>query len=101
MIAIVVTFEIHPGTETEALAALEANAAGSRTEPGCLKWEWSRHLEDPLKFAIYELYADSAAVDAHKSSPHFFAWLDAGEVFLKTKVSALYDVAGKDPRPVP
>ena len=101
MVAIVVTFEIFPGKEAEMLAALEKNAAGSRTEPGCLKWEWSRHLEDPLKFAIYELYTDREAIKAHKSSEHFSEWVKDIDGVMSSKTAGQYDVEGVDPRPVP
>jgi len=101
MLAIVVDFEIHPGSEAEAIAALGANAAGSRTEPGCLKWEWSRRLDDPNRFAIYELYTDEAAIKSHKASEHFDVWKGKIDSFLKKKSAGIYEVAGKDDRPVP
>jgi quinol monooxygenase YgiN len=100
MLAIVVNFEIHPDTETQALAALEANAVGSRTEPGCLKWEWSRHVDEPNCFAIYELYVDRDAIDFHKSSAHFGEWKESTPKFMKEKSSGIYEVSGKDSRPV-
>ena len=100
MLAIVVNFEIHPGSEAHALAALEENAAGARTEPGCLKWEWSRHVDDPNRFAIYELYHDQAAIDLHKSSDHFSAWKEKLPLFLKEKSAGIYEVTGVDRRPV-
>jgi quinol monooxygenase YgiN len=100
MLAIVVNFEIKPGTETETIAALQANAAGSRKEPGCRKWEWCRHVDEPDRFAIYELYDDRAAIDFHKASAHFKEWQTSTAKFLKSKTSGIYDVAGQDPRPV-
>jgi autoinducer 2-degrading protein len=100
MLAIVVNFEIHPGTESQAIAALEANAAGSRTEPGCLKWEWSRHIDSPNRFAIYELYVDEAAIELHKSREHFDTWNESLPSFLKKKSAGIFEVAGVDVRPV-
>ena len=100
MLAIVVTFEIYPGKEETILAALEKNATGSRTEPGCLKWEWSRHLDDPLKFAIYELYTDGDAIKTHKASQHFAEWLKEIEGVISNKTAGQYTVNGLDPRPV-
>ncbi len=100
MLAIVVNFEIKPGKESEAIAALEGNAAGSRTEPGCLKWEWSRHVSEPAKFAIYELYEDQSAIDFHRSSPHFLSWQASLDTFLASKSSGIFEVSGVDPRPV-
>lgn len=100
MLAIVVNFEIKAGAEAEAIAALEGNAAGSRTEPGCLKWEWSRHVSEPQKFAIYELYTDQAAIDFHRASPHFLAWRVSLDTFMESKTSGIFEVKGIDPRPV-
>ena len=100
MLAIVVNFEIHPGSEAAAIAALEANAAGSRTEPDCLKWEWCRHVDQPELFAIYELYVDRPAIDFHKASAHFKEWQTKTSSFMKTKTSGIYEVAGEDERPV-
>jgi autoinducer 2-degrading protein len=100
MLAIVVNFEILPDTESQTIAALEANAEGARTEPGCLKWEWSRRVDDPNRFAIYELYTDQAAIDAHKSSDHFAEWLEVLPSFLKEKTAGIFEVTGHDKRPV-
>ena len=100
MLAIVVNLETFEGKAEDAIAAMEANAAGSRKEPGCLKWEWSRQVENPNKFAIYELYKDEAAIDFHRASPHFALWREATPGFMKEKTSAVYEVTGVDTRPV-
>lgn len=100
MLAIVVTFEIHPGKRSKILAALEKNAAGSREEAGCLKWEWSSHTDDPLKFAIYELYVDADAIKSHKASQHFAEWLEEIDGVIAQKTAGIYEVSGLDPRPV-
>ncbi len=74
MLAVVVTIVAHSDKVGDMIAALEANASHSRHEPECLKWEWSQHIEDPAKFAIYELYTTREAFAAHKASDHFAAW---------------------------
>ena len=79
MVAIVVTLEAHPDKVDAMLEALEENAAGSIKEPGCHKWEYSQHLEDPEKFAIYEIYDDEDAIKQHKSSEHFLHWVKRNE----------------------
>jgi len=100
MFAVVVTLEAAPGRADDLIAALEANASHSRHEAGCLKWEWSRHIDAPEKFAIYELYTDKAAFDAHKASSHFDAWRKATEGVVAHKIAGQYDVVGRDPRGV-
>lgn len=100
MLAVVVTIEAHPDRIAEMIAALEANASHSRHEPDCLKWEWSQHVEDSARFAIYELYTSREAFAAHKASDHFAAWVEASGPCIKGKVAGQYEVKGADPRPV-
>lgn len=98
MLAVVVTIDAVPGKEDDLIAALEHNAAGSRSEPSCLKWEWSRHISDSSKFAIYELYTDEAAFAAHKASEHFAEWKKMSEPAIANKVAGQYEVLGEDSR---
>jgi len=61
-------------------SAAEADRAGqilselrdlTRKEAGCLRFEVARSNSDPRVFALYEMYTDQAALDAHFSSEHF------------------------------
>ena len=88
MLAVVVTIVAHTDQVEEMIAALEGNRAHSKHEPECLKWEWSQHIEDPTKFAIYELYTDRDAFAAHKAS----------DPCIKEKVAGQYEVKGPDMR---
>ena len=56
----------------DALAELltEQAAVVLADEPGCLVYRVHRAADDPEAFLFYELYADSAAFDAHRASPH-------------------------------
>jgi quinol monooxygenase YgiN len=98
MFAVVVTIEAVPGTEATLIEALEGNAVHSRTEPGCLTWEWSRHIDDVSKFAIYEIYASREAFLEHKESRHFASWVKASGPCIKAKEAGQYNILGKDPR---
>ncbi len=94
MVAIVVTLEANPGKTAALLEALEENAIGSRQEAGCSKWEYSQHIDDPNKFAIYETYDDEAAIKAHKSSDHFLHWVQRNqqENLIANKQAGIYRV---------
>ncbi len=92
MIAIVVTLEAKPGCADALIEALAENAQDSRQEPGCLKWEFSRHLENPDKFAIYEVYQDKEAVQAHYDSAHFKRWFEKGPALMASKESGRYEI---------
>ncbi len=74
MISINVIIELDPSKLEAAVPAMLANAEASRLEPGCLRFEVSRDLQRSNVFALSELYADPAAVEAHTSTAHFAAW---------------------------
>lgn len=40
-------------------------------EPGVIQFEVGRSSDDPNLFALWEVYRDQAAVDAHRGSDHF------------------------------
>lgn len=77
MISITVILEVDPARLDEFVAAITAQAAASREEPGCLRFEVARQLDNPAVFALSELYTDREAVDAHYASPHFARWKEA------------------------
>jgi quinol monooxygenase YgiN len=43
----------------------------TRSEPGCLWFEWSRSLEQPDEFVLVEAFRDGEAGTAHVQSEHF------------------------------
>jgi (4S)-4-hydroxy-5-phosphonooxypentane-2,3-dione isomerase len=43
----------------------------SRKEAGVIQYEVGRSREKPNVFALWEVYRDQAAVDAHAASEHF------------------------------
>ncbi|MDF1739537.1 MAG: putative quinol monooxygenase [Verrucomicrobiales bacterium] len=98
MLAVVVTIEAHPDKVDEMIAALKGNASHSRHEPECLKWEWSQHVDDETKFAIYELYTSREAFLEHKASDHFAAWVEASTPCMANKVAGQYEVSDPDSR---
>ena len=52
-------------------AVVDELARTSREEPGCVQFQPNRHAEDPVRFLLYEEYADEAAFEAHADSEHF------------------------------
>lgn len=76
---IVVDAEIHPDHIGEFLKVMEEDAAGSRAEPGCIRFDVVQNMEQKNKFMFYEVYKDTEAVDFHKKQPHFKLWTDFKE----------------------
>ena len=74
MVSITVILEVDPARLAEFVTAVQANAAASREEVGCLRFEVSQKLDQANVFALAELYRDPDAVEAHYASEHFAAW---------------------------
>jgi quinol monooxygenase YgiN len=71
MVVLAVTWMAKMGRESEAAAILEKLSGESRKEPGCVVYQVHKHKTDPRRFFIYEQYKDDAALEAHRTTPHF------------------------------
>lgn len=45
----------------------------TRSEPGCLWFDWSRSVDDPHEYVLVEAFRDDAAGAAHVQTAHFKA----------------------------
>lgn len=89
MVSVTVTLEIEPSRVEEFLKVMTMNAAASRQEPGCLRFEISRSFEKPNCFALSEAYRDRAAMDAHYGTPHYAVWKELGATGIVVGRSAV------------
>jgi quinol monooxygenase YgiN len=64
-----------PGKVDALRALLLGMAPACRAEPGNLRWDVWRDQADADRFVLDELYVDTAAVAAHRETPHFKAYL--------------------------
>ena len=78
MVNVIVILEINPQKIDEFLALMLENAAASRLEPGCLRFEVSRDATQSNVFALSESYVDQAALDFHNATPHVAIWREKG-----------------------
>jgi quinol monooxygenase YgiN len=80
--------------KADALAALlaEQAAAVRENEPGCLVYRPHRSTRDPDLFLFYEMYADEAALEAHRTAPHLAAFRRRREQDGLTKGAVEVDV---------
>ncbi|MBL8555637.1 MAG: antibiotic biosynthesis monooxygenase [Phenylobacterium sp.] len=73
-VKIMAVLTARPG-KAEALGALLAGMVEPcRGEPGNLRWDIWRDQAEPGRFILDELYADNAAVAAHRETAHFKAY---------------------------
>ena len=71
MVVLVVTWYALPGHEGEVASLFSKLAVEARKEPDCLMFNPHQHKTNPERFLIYEQYKDEAALEAHRTSPHF------------------------------
>lgn len=76
MIFIVVKFRVKPEHVDGWLDRVRPFTEATRAEPGNRWFEWSRSVDDPQEFVLVEAFDDDAA-EAHVTSDHFAAGLEA------------------------
>jgi quinol monooxygenase YgiN len=60
-----------PGDRDEIAEILRKLTEASRQEPGCVSYIPHFVEGEPAAVVIYEQYADDAALDFHRNTPHF------------------------------
>jgi autoinducer 2-degrading protein len=74
MVVLAVTWMAKTGRENDVIAVFSKLTEESRKEPGCTIFQVHRHKTEPRRFFIYELYKDDAALEAHRTTPHFLQY---------------------------
>ena len=69
--------EVVPERVADFVAATRANHAGTRREPGNLRFDVLQSAEAPARFLLYEVFLTADDAAAHKTTPHYLAWRDA------------------------
>jgi quinol monooxygenase YgiN len=78
MIAMIVHMIMKPGTEEECIRLSRGMTEESRKEAGCLQYATLQSRENSRSFAVYEQYVDQAALDSHRTSPHYNRYIRDG-----------------------
>lgn len=76
MFVICVEIRVKEGKGEEFAAASRDNASNTLREPGALRFDVLRRLDERERFMLYEVYRDEAAFEAHKLTPHYAVWRD-------------------------
>lgn len=84
-VKIIATLIARPGQAEALRVLLDGMVAATRSEPGNLRYDLWRDRADPGCFVLDELYVDTAAVEAHRATPHFQDYLrQIGELAERT-----------------
>jgi autoinducer 2-degrading protein len=79
---LVVSIDVLPEHVDKFIVETLANARGTRTEPGNLRFDVLRSEDDPNHFTLYEVFASPDAMAAHHETPHFKLWAATVEPWL-------------------
>lgn len=71
MITVIAHYRTSPEQVEEVRTLLVHHSAVSEKESGCLTFDVHQDLEDPTRFALYEVYTSQDAFEAHRRTPHF------------------------------
>jgi autoinducer 2-degrading protein len=85
MFVVCVTVRVVPGHEDDFVRASAENRAGTREEPGNVRFDVLRCTEDRSRFFLYEVYRTAGDFAAHQRTPHYLAWKAAVEPWMAEK----------------
>ncbi len=92
MFIALVHVHVKPDHVDQFLDLIRANHNGSVQEPGCIRFDVARSVDDPNRFVLWEWYVDARAAQAHKETPHYLAFkAAAAEMMAEERISVRYE----------
>lgn len=70
MYKFIITIDLKPGTRDRILAVAPNAQAATRTEPGCLAYDFYTCTDNPDRLVFVESWKDKAAHDFHMDQQH-------------------------------
>jgi autoinducer 2-degrading protein len=74
MYVVSVTVFVEPGHADDFIQAVLDNARHTRGEPGNVRFDVSRCIDDPNRFLLYEVYRNETDFRAHQQTEHYLRW---------------------------
>ena len=74
MYVVCVTVWVEPGHEDSFIEATRLNHLGTRGEPGNLRFDVLRKVDEPGRFFLYEVYRTADDFAAHQQTEHYQTW---------------------------
>ena len=81
-ITVFAVFKSKPGSGEMLYEQLRAMADEARNDPGCLKFECKRSLDDDGSFLFHEEWASRADLENHQTMPYLAKYRKARAPFL-------------------
>ena len=77
MFVVSVTVYVKPANLDQFITATMDNARNTRKEPGNMRFDVSRAVDDPGRFLLYEVYNSSEDFVKHQQTEHYLRWKNA------------------------
>jgi autoinducer 2-degrading protein len=74
MYVVCVTVQVVDDQVQPFVSATVENAASTRAEPGCVRFDVLRAIEDPRRFFLYEVYRSEQDFLSHQRTEHYLKW---------------------------
>ncbi|MCB1379506.1 MAG: antibiotic biosynthesis monooxygenase [Alphaproteobacteria bacterium] len=87
---IIGTVVARPEKREELLKILSSFVTPTRTEPGCINYDFHCDAEDPNVFVFYENFVSQQALDKHLGMPYLQPLLDRADELLAKPVNIRY-----------
>ena len=84
---IIGTVVAKPEKREELLKILTSFVGPTRTEPGCINYDFHCDADDPNTFVFYENFVNKQALDKHLAMPYLQPLLDRVDELLARPVS--------------
>ena len=62
---------VKPEAVDDFMELIKLDQEGTLAEPGCVRFDVVRSVDDPNEFLIWEVYLDEEAAAFHKTTPHY------------------------------
>ena len=77
MYIVVVTVHVKPQHRNDFIREITANAIGTRTETGNVRFDVITGEDDPNRFLLYEVYKSKDDFTKHQQTGHYLKWKNA------------------------
>jgi quinol monooxygenase YgiN len=91
---LLVNIRIKPENVDAFMTRCMENARAARKEPGCRQFEVLVDPKDRTRVALFEIYDDDKAFEAHQATPHFKKYLAEAVPLLASRERQVFTKAG-------
>jgi len=93
MVVTCVHISVKPEALKDFIDATIINHRETRKEPGNIRFDILRSVDDPQNFMLYEVFRSEEAVAEHKETAHYIAWREkVRDMMAETRYGVRYDV---------